>query len=276
MLEQNDVQTGFADISGGRLYYEAAGDGPALVLLHAGIADHRMWDDQFLVFAQHYRVIRFDFWGSGKSTTPDKPYSLHQDLYQLLKFLGVEQAHLIGCSLGGRVSIDLALEHPQLVKSLVLAGSGLSGYEFGGERLQRFSEEMVAVSQRNDLDQAFELVIQLWIDGRGRTPDQVDPRVRERVRAMLRAHVEWQPAEQPLEPPAIGRLTEIKAPTLIIIGDRDEANIFTIAEMLAANVPGAQTIVIPDTAHLPNMEKPQEFNRVVLEFLARNRPLAES
>jgi pimeloyl-ACP methyl ester carboxylesterase len=254
------------------MYYEVAGDGPALVLLHAGIADRRMWEDQFLVFAQHYHVIRFDFWGSGKSTTPDKPYSLHQDLYQLLKFLGVEQAHLIGCSLGGRVSIDLALEHPQLVKSLVLAGSGLSGYEFGGERLQRFSEEMVAVSQRNDLDQAFELVIQLWIDGRGRTPDQVDPRVRERVRAMLRAHVEWQGVEQPLEPAAIGRLTEIKAPTLIIIGDRDEANIFTIADLLAANVPGAQTIVIPDAAHVPNMEKPDEFNRIVLEFLASNRP----
>src|SRR6185436_5093657 len=198
MPEQNDVQTGFADISSGRMYYEVAGDGPALVLLHAGIADRRRWDDQFLVFAEHYHVIRFDFWGSGKSTTPDKPSSLHQNLYQLLKFLGVEQAHLIGCSLGGRVSIDLALEHPQLVKSLVLAGAGLSGYEFGGERLQRFSEEMVAVSQRNDLDQAFELVIQLWIDGRGRTPDQVDPRVRERVRAMLRAHIEWQPAEQPL------------------------------------------------------------------------------
>src|SRR5215207_8955214 len=144
MFEQNDVQAGFADINGGRLYYEAAGDGPALVFAHAGIADRRMWDDQFLVFAQHYRVIRCDFWGFGKSTMTHNPFSHHQDLYRLLKVLGVEQAHLIGCSLGGRVSIDLALEYPKLVNSLILVGSGLSGYVFTGEVLQRFSERIRA------------------------------------------------------------------------------------------------------------------------------------
>src|SRR5258707_10999259 len=114
------------------MYYEVAGDGPVLVLAHAGVADRRMWDAQFLVFAEHYHVIRFDFWGFDKSTTPDGPFSLHQDLYQLLQYLNVEQAHLIGCSLGGRVCIDLALEHPRLASSLILVGSGLSGYEFCG------------------------------------------------------------------------------------------------------------------------------------------------
>src|SRR5512138_1268116 len=101
MVEQSAVQTGFADINGGKLYYEIAGNGPALVLAHAGITDRRMWDDQFLVFAQHYRVLRFDFWGFGKSTITNNPFLLHQDLYQLLQFLGIEQAHLMGCSLGG-------------------------------------------------------------------------------------------------------------------------------------------------------------------------------
>jgi len=272
MVEHNDVQTGFADINGGRLYYEVVGDGPALVLAHAGIADRRMWDDQFLVFAQHFRVVRCDFWGFGKSTTPKSTFFLHQDLYQLLKFLGIEQAHLMGVSLGGRVIIDLALEYPKMVNSLVVVGSGLSGYEFIGEVLQRFSEKMRAANERNDFDGALELVIQLWVDGRERTPDQVDPRVRARVREMLMGHTEWPIAERPLEPPATGRLAEIDVPTLIIVGDRDEANIVTIADLLAANIRGARIIIIPDTAHLPNMEKPEHFNRVVLEFLRSNRP----
>jgi pimeloyl-ACP methyl ester carboxylesterase len=272
MFENNRVQTGFAEINGGKLYYEVAGDGPALVLAHAGIADRRMWDDQFLVFAQHFRVIRCDFWGFGKSTTPKSTFSLHQDLYRLLKFLGVVQVHLMGCSLGGRVSIDLALEYPKLVNSLILVGSGLSGYEFTGEVLQRFSEKMRAVNERNDFDGALELVIQLWVDGRERMPDQVDPRVRARVREMLMGHTEWPVAEQPLEPPATGRLAEIDVPTLIIVGDRDEVNIATIADLLVANVHGARKIIMPETAHLPNMEKPEHFNRVVLEFLRSNRP----
>jgi len=114
MSVHNGVQTGFTDINGGKLYYEVAGDGPALVLAHAGITDLRMWDDQFLVFAQNYRVIRCDFWGFGKSTIANDDFLLHEDLYQLLKFLGVEQTHLIGCSLGGRVIIDLALEYPEM------------------------------------------------------------------------------------------------------------------------------------------------------------------
>ena len=272
MFEHNDVQTGFADISGGRLYYEVVGDGPALVLAHAGIADRRMWDEQFLVFAQHYRVIRCDFWGFGKSTIANNTFFLHQDLYQLLKFLDVERAHLMGCSLGGRVIIDMALAYPKMVKSLIVVGSGLSGYEFTGEVLTRFVEQIIATRERDDYDREIELKLQLWFDGRSRTPDQVDPQVRERVREMLLSQPAAQGEGQPLKPAAIDRLTEIDVPTLIIVGDRDEANIVTIADLLAANVHGARKIIIPDTAHLPNMEKPEHFNRVVLEFLRSNRP----
>jgi pimeloyl-ACP methyl ester carboxylesterase len=270
MFEYNGLQTGFADINGGKLYYEVAGDGPTLVFAHAGIADRRMWDDQFLAFAQHYRVIRCDFWGFGKSTRANNTFLLHQDLYQLLKFLGVEQAHLMGCSLGGRVIIDLALEYPNMVNSLIVVGSGLSGYQFTGEVLQRFSEQMRAANERNDFDGALELVIQLWVDGRSRTPDQVDPRVRERAREMLLGRPGVKGEGRQLEPAAIGRLSEIDVPTLIIVGDRDEANIATIADLLAANVRGARKIIMPDTAHLPNMEKPEHFNRIVLEFLRSN------
>lgn len=272
MQEHSDVQTGFADINRGKLYYEVAGNGPVLVLAHAGVADRRMWDDQFLVFAQHYRVLRFDFWGHGRSTIDNDTFFLHEDLRQLLKVLSIERAHLLGCSLGGRVSIDLALAYPEMVNSLVVVGSGLSGYQFEGEALMHLVEQIIAARKQEDDEQEIDLMLQYWIDGQARTPNQVNPQVRERARQMLRGRSRKLGEGQPLEPTAIGRLNEIKVPTLIIVGDRDDANIATIANLLASNINGAQQVSIPNTAHLPNMEKPEQFNQIVLEFLQSTRP----
>ncbi len=271
MLAFQPVQTGFADIHGGRLYYEIAGEGPGLVLAHAGIADRRMWDDQFFVFAQHFRILRFDFWGFGKSAVIPEPFLLHEDLYQLLTFLGIEGAHMMGCSLGGRVAIDLALAHPQMVNSLILVGSGLGGYSFEGEALMNFAEQIMSARERGDFEREVELKLQLWVDGRSRPAEQVDPQVRAQARAMLMDRPEIHGEGSPLEPVALGRLNEIEIPTLIIVGDRDEANIGTISDLLANNIRGAQKIIIPGTAHLPNMEKPEHFNQIVLEFLQRPR-----
>jgi pimeloyl-ACP methyl ester carboxylesterase len=267
MSKHQSVQAGFADINGGKLYYEVTGDGPVLAFAHAGIADRRMWDDQFFAFSQHYRVIRCDFWGFGKSATANNTFFLHQDFYQLLTFLDVQQAHLMGCSLGGRVIMDLALAYPEMANSLIVVGSGLSGYQFTGEVLMHYVEQVIAAREREDDDQEIELKLQLWVDGRARTPDRVNPQVRERARDMLLGRPGRQGEGKQLEPAAIGRLSEIEVPTLIVIGDRDEANIATIADLLAANVRGARKIILPDTAHLPNMEKPEDFNRVVSEFL---------
>lgn len=272
MVEHSDIQTGIADINGGKLYYEMAGDGPVLVLAHAGVADRRMWDDQFLVFAQDYRVIRFDFWGFGKSTIDDPIFFLHEDLYQLLKFLQIDRAHLLGCSLGGRVIIDLALTHPEMVSSLVVVGSGLSGYRFEGEALMHFVEQIIAARELGDDEKEIELKLQFWVDGRERTSDQVSPHVRERARQMLSGRAENKGEGRHLEPHALGRLHEINVPTLVIIGDRDEANVTTIADVLASNIQSAQKVVIPNTAHLPNMEKPEEFNQIVSKFLQNTRP----
>lgn len=272
MLEHSGVQTGFADINGGNLYYEVAGNGPALVLAHAGVADRRMWDDQFFVFAQSYQVIRFDFWGYGKSTIDNDTFFLHEDLYQLLRFLGIEQAHLIGCSLGGRVIIDLALAHPDMANSLVVVGSGLGGYRFEGDALMRFVEQIMAAREQEDDEREIELKLQFWVDGQARTPNQVNPQVRERARHMLSGRPGIKGEGRQLEPRAIGRLNEIHVPTLIIFGDRDDINILTIGDLLASQIAGAQKIIMPNTAHLPNMEKPEQFNQIVLEFLQGKRP----
>ncbi len=111
---------GVASVNGARLYYEVAGGGFPLVLNHAGLANCRMWDDHIEVFAQHYRVIRWDFRGYGKSPMVPGPFSGRADLQGLLRALGVGRAHVLGLSLGGRIAIDFALEYPDMVAGLIL------------------------------------------------------------------------------------------------------------------------------------------------------------
>ena len=135
------METGMADVDGAKLYYELSGQGHPLVLLHAGGMDSRMWDDQFELFAGHFKVIRYDARGVGKSEVPTGPFSHYEDLYGLLRFLGIDVAFIVGLSLGGRTAIDFSLAYPQMADALVLVGSGLSGYTFSPQ----YQEKIMAV-----------------------------------------------------------------------------------------------------------------------------------
>jgi pimeloyl-ACP methyl ester carboxylesterase len=267
VTEVKGLQTGFADIEGASLYYEIAGEGPSLVLAHAGFVDRRMWDEQFPVFAQHFRLVRYDRRGFGNSRLGSGQFSHRRDLFQLLKLLKIERAHLLGCSAGGGTIIDFALEHPGMTASLVLVSSAVSGYQFQDAMPQPLQELITAVNA-GDLDRAAEIAVRLWIDGPQRSSDQVDARLRERAHEMsLTALPNIFVREEPLEPPAIGRLKELAIPTLVITGDLDDTSVRTVGELLATRIAGARKVIISGAAHLPNMEKPEEFNRMVLGFL---------
>jgi 3-oxoadipate enol-lactonase len=265
------THSGFAEVNGGRLYYEVAGQGHPLVLSHEGIGDHRMYDDQFAVFARHYRTIRYDLRGFGQSTLPTAPFSFSEDLAELLRELGVARAHVLGMSLGGTASINLALSYPAMVTALVLAGSGLDGFAVPDAGDDPLRNEFMAAAAANDTRRLVELTVRVWVVGEGREPEQVDPLVRQRV-AVMETHNLALGADEdfmrPLEPPAVGRLGAIQVPTLVIIGDRDVAYIRQVADVLASDIAGARRVVMHDTAHVPNMEQPEAFNQLVLDFLA--------
>lgn len=267
-------RTGVADLNGTQIAYEIVGTGHPLVLVHAGIADMRMWDDQVPAFAEHYQVIRYDMRGFGKTPRGTGPLRLYEDLHNLLTFLGVEHAYLLGCSMGGQTIIDFALEHPQMVDALIPVGSGLSGYQYqtGGEPPKEWAE-LEEADKRGDLERVCELEVHIWVDGLSRTPEQVDPTVRKRVYEMnliaLKEQSEYPDEEgQTPEPPAIGRLTEIHVPTLVIVGDQDLSQVLKVSDLLADGIAGAQKVVMHGTAHVPSMEQPAEFNQLVLDFLA--------
>ena len=279
MPNTESVQTGFAEVNGTTLYYEVAGVGHPFVLAHGHLLDRRSWDDQFAVFAQRYRVIRYDQRGYGDSglITKGEPYSERQDLYELMKFLGVESAYVMGVSGGGSLAIDFTLEHPEMVDALIPVTAGVSGFQPSEEMLKSRPDVVQLYNRLNeafeqqDIPRAVEVSLELWTDGPGRLPQQAASDVRERVREMTarnwnRPDGEAQAETPPisLEPPAIGRLSQIGVPTLVILGEWDVPNPL---EQLAAEIPGAKKVVMAETAHHPFMEKPVEFNQIVLDFL---------
>lgn len=265
------MKNGFVEVNNTKFFYEMEGTGIPLVLVHAGIADNRMWNGQFAVFAKKYQTIRYDRRGFGKTKMAAGDFSLHDDLYGVLKALGINEAILVGCSQGGKTVTNFVLEHPKMAKALVLVGSALGGFDFEGESPIQ-EEELEKAEQAGDLDRVNELEIQIWVDGKGRTPEQVDPKVRGLVKDMNRIALQTPQDlgnEIPLDPPAANRLSEIKVPTLVMIGDLDTAWCQAAAEHLARNIPNAKKIIMNGVAHLPNMEQPEEFNQIVFSFLSQ-------
>lgn len=268
--------TGFAAINGARIYYEVAGTGPPLVLLHAGICDSRMWDDQFAAFAERHRVVRYDLRGFGRSPMVAGPYAHRRDLLGLLDHLGIARAHLVGCSMAGGVALDFAIEHPERVSALVLVGAAIGGHQLSGDPPPQWAA-LVAAEEAGDLERVAELEVAIWVDGAGQRPDRVPGALREKVRAMNLQALRTPPGlgqEERLDPPAVGRLGEVRAPTLVIIGDLDQPGFITRSDLLASGIPGARKVVMTGAAHLPSMERPTEFNRLVLDFLAATRDSA--
>lgn len=270
MGEVHQGASGFADVNGGRLYYEVAGSGQPLLLIHAGVADSRMWDNQWSLLAQHYRVIRYDIRGFGQSALTPGAFASYEDAAELLRFLNIERAHVIGMSWGGKIAIDLALAHPEMVQLLVLGAPSVGGAP-QSEEVIRFGQEEDALLERGDLVGATELNLRMWVDGPHRTPEQIDPVVRERVREM-QFHAFSLPFlgevnQYELEPPAIERLNEIRAPTLVIVGDLDVDEKVLLAQRIVGEVVGARLVTRADVGHMVSMERPDEFNQIVLKFL---------
>jgi len=269
--------TATADVNGATLHYEVAGEGGPLVLVHAGISDSRMWDAQVDAFSRHYRTIRYDLRGFGRSLMVPGPFSHHADLRALLDALGVNRAAFVGCSMGGDAVLNLALENPERTGALVLVGATVGGFEFDEGKPEEW-DELVAAIEAGGLERVSELEVRIWVDGPDgprRRADVVDPAVRDLAREMnliaLKNEVVQLGEELEPETPVASRLYQIQAPTLVLVGDEDRARTLA-ADLLEAEIPNARKTAMAGTAHLPNMGRPGEFNRLVLDFLERRKP----
>jgi pimeloyl-ACP methyl ester carboxylesterase len=276
-MTQKAYQTGVAQVNNTELYYEVGGSGHPLTLIHGMLLDRRSWDDQFDVFARQYTVIRYDMqgWGDSAQEQAEPPFSPRQDLLSLLDYLNINKTYLLGLSGGGAVALDFTLEHPDKVDALILVAAGLSGYpQRMTDSIQAFIGQYYGALQQKDIASAVEATVRFWTDGPRRTPEQVNAQARTRITEMSTQHIQrhgdlmaHQQHMLPLEPPAVNRLAEVKAPTLIVVGDQDMPEVLEVADTLEQGIAGAKKVIIAGTAHHPNMEKPEEFNRVVVDFL---------
>jgi 3-oxoadipate enol-lactonase len=254
------------------LYREVAGEGPPVVLVHAGICDSRMWDPQWETFPRAHRVVRYDMRGFGRSPLQPGRYSPPADLIALLDELALGPAALVGASMGGGISLQVAVARPDLVSALVLVGSGVRGHDWS-EYVTRSWEEEEAAVERGDLDTAVEVNVKTWVDGPARSSEQVDPEFRRKVAEMQRRAFElWLPVGDAAQEEALvldvgERLGEISVPTLVVVGVHDVEDMHVVAERLEREI-GATRVTIEGAAHLPSLEKPREFDELVLGFLA--------
>ena len=232
-----------------------------------------MWEPQLKSFREEHRLIAPDLPGFGQTPLDQDPVDFRAFVRDALDAAGMQSAALVGTSLGGRIALELALESPERVSALVLVGSGLDGHEWSKE-VEAFGDEEEAALERGDLDTAVETNLRMWLAGPTRRLDEIDPAIRRLVGEMQRNAFRLQQGHDfrlaVLEPPASQRLAEIRVATLVLTGDEDVPDIHVIAEKLTREIPGAERATIADAAHLPNLERPEEFDRIVLGFLRQH------
>ena len=262
------IETGTLPVAAGELYYEVSGSGEPVVLIHGGFGDRRMWDDQFGSLARDYQVLRYDHRGFGRSPAPDSTYSPVRDLVQLLDGAEMDRAHLVGNSLGGALAITFAILHPERVRSLTVVASGADGFRYPQSDIEAITE-VIALMRGGKKEEA----LTKWLANPMLAVVNTQPAVRQKVERMVRENAGiWTMAawpQQPLTPSARERLGRIRTPTLVVIGDRDARSVQMFADSTAGMIPGAERVVMKGTDHLPHMERPDDFNRLLHEFLGK-------
>ena len=274
-------KTGYAPVHKGSLYYEIAGEGQPILLIHAGIADCKMWQNQMASFSQHYKVICYDARGYGQSHTETTQFSNRQDILDLFDHLGVEKACIIGNSRGGQIAIDFTLEHPERVLALVPVAASVSGYEHHPDGSKRANLELEFFKKMDKLwnnkawDELTALQVHVWADGPSQPEGRAPSNIRDYMYRVVRNSFERQDGQAtplPLEPPAINRLSEIQQPTLIMVGEYDSSAALAVADELECHIPHNRKVGIPGVAHLIPMELPDTFSTLVLGFLNEELP----
>ncbi|MGV9268536.1 alpha/beta fold hydrolase [Kitasatospora sp. NPDC003701] len=248
--------------------HDVAGSGPAVVLVHSTVCDRRMWDRQVsALVGAGLRVIRCDLRGFGGTPVPDRPYDNAQDVVDLLDRLGVERAALVGASGGGRVALAVAARWPQRVTALALLCTALAGQE-PSAALRAFGEREDALIEAGDVAGATALNVETWLG-----PD-ADEAAHALVREMQQHAFEVQLAatEEFGQIKVDTDLSAVTAPTLLVTGAHDFPDFQRIADHLADRIAGARRLDLPWAGHLPALERPEELNALLLDFLGTELP----
>jgi pimeloyl-ACP methyl ester carboxylesterase len=258
-------------IGGATLVTEVSGEGACVVLLHAGVADRRMWRTTCEALSRKFKCIAYDRRGFGESTSPDETFRNIDDLDAVIQHFGCDGAHLIGSSQGGRIAIDYALAKPKSVLSLVLVAPALSGASFPSSyppTVQLLMNGLEQAETAQDFEKMNAIEAHMWLDGPLNHENRVVGSARDLFLDMNGRALKHAPLnrEQPA-PSAVEQLHRLTHPAFVIWGDADFQHIKDRSRLIANTLPGARLLVMEECAHLPNMERPTQFDEAVLKFL---------
>ena len=270
-------QSGLIPVNGAGIYYELFGSGSPVVLVPGEVIDSRVWNDQVAAFAERYQVVRFDLRGSGRSESGSEPFTYVGDMATVLRTLHVDPAYLVGIADGANLAVEYALEYPHQVEALVLVGPTIRGYipaTMSPEAVERFIEVFSHVTGATPEER-----LQQFIEAGMSLPEyaRIRPETRERMHTMATENTQrlladlagWMErrAHAWLEPPAFQRLSEIHVPTLIVAGEPLIGNAPQQIEALSQAIAGAKVVLMPAESTAINMDQPDVFNRIILDFL---------
>ncbi|MCK4243173.1 MAG: alpha/beta hydrolase [Dehalococcoidia bacterium] len=263
-----------AVINGVKINYQLSGEGPPIILLHGFTGSHQDWALQIPVLSNKYRVMAMDHRGHGKSEAPSSPddYSISifaRDVYGLLRHLGISKTCIMGHSMGGFMALELALEHPEMVTALVLVDTSSGEWEQDPE-FEQIRAKLKELARTEGMEAAFEYNAAHNAMIRERFEKYPEQREVSRQR-MLQTSVNgyiyggdaiwsWKPVTH--------RLSEIKVPALIVVGEED-APFLKASHIMKESIADAEMVIIPGATHSPHEEAADAFNQVVVSFLDR-------
>ncbi len=267
------MKEGKAPVGSEKMYYRGAGSGSPVVFIHAGIADSRMWLSQLEAVPDGLRFLAIDQRGYGRTPLGEEMFKADTDVLAVLDFFRFDTAILVGCSVGSGVALDVAIKAPDRVSGLVLVAANSPGFEPpDGYYESPQWPEAVKAYEAGDFDRVAQLDAEMWVAGYGRTIDQVDPDVVDLLVDMDKialANEDLREKLQEIDTAArTAGINRIEAPALVVVGEYDLPDIRAAADDLATKLSDRDAVVIPNAAHLPNLEQPEAFNDELFEFLS--------
>lgn len=269
MGKQVTENNGFAAINGANIFYETKGKGEPILLIHGIGVNSKMWDEQFEYFSKTNQVIRFDLRGFGKTEMTADDFTNYDDIKGLLDELQIEKAHIVGLSFGGFLATEFTIAYPEKVKSLTVCANGLGSTP--SEERKALQAQFNEAMKLKELEKALAIHTQMWLYGPGQPVERVKPEVVVQFQEMILKYFNTPPAAggklKFLDLQDGARIAEIKVPTLVINGELDFPEIKAGVETFIEKGLNVREIVLPQTAHMVNMEDPEAFNSCLEEFL---------
>lgn len=262
-----DNNTNYAEVNDAKIYYELTGNGKTIILIHGNFADSRVWDNQVEVLAEHFEVLCYDVRGFGRSSMPEiaKPYAYFDDLKELMKYLNISKAHICGHSMGCGMAIDFVLQYPDLCLSLIAAGPWIIGYDPPSIKdLNTIYEKMANALKEKGTKQAIDTFLN-WVNPNANSSAHMHYKIISYDYSFW--HWKYKNPVISLSPPAFDRLDQIKIRSLIITSEYDIIACQEVAEILNQIIPEVKLYTIKEASHAMFIDKIEEFNKILLNFL---------